>query len=219
MNNTTKAPVDIKDISFGPMDEATKTIIASYKNNLRKSSLKKRTFCSFIIIILLMVFEIIGRILMNKDLGYNMYKINTAIYAFIFIFIIFNIVSFIFYFTKGKLEDIAGDTYVVKGQVSRLLGKKQVHAEALDSYSKRLAIWKEEKAAGKKEPKPVYHRYGSFDGSNLPNYLFFKTSDQECSTALDIKDSKKFNSLSVGDNIIVIRFTLNDITQYDIYKL
>lgn len=208
--------IDIKDINFSVLTDADKKLITDYRNNSRKKSLKNRTFISVAVFIFLMVFEIFGRYIQNRRIGYELYSINTAIFAFIFLFIIFNICSFVYFYTKCKLEDFAGDTVITDGVITRLLGKKQVKEEAKASYKTRMEIWKKQdkKTRGK---KPVFHAAGSFQGNVIPNYLFFACDQGDCSTTLKISDNKKFNSLKKGDKIKIIRFSLNDIVQYDIY--
>ena len=55
-------------------------------------------------------------------------------------------------------------------------------------------------------PRPKYHFFGSYrTNANHPNYVFFKTDQGECSTAVVCKNIFLFNRLNVDKKIKLLK--------------
>ncbi len=219
--------IDIKDIEFYPVsEEDTKVIKKSTTKDFLAGFLKKAVIL-IIIYAVILVAEIIGR--NNRNIPYTIpYMIAFCTTALVFILVAMA-VSGIF---KIKFTQYTDRVFYVDATVTKLLGKKQILMESKETYNEHLKIYKETKEKVKNEylqaveeykaggknakkpvleknkipPRPKYHFFGSYrTNANHPNYVFFKTDQGECSTAVVCKNIFLFNRLSVDKKIKLLK--------------
>jgi len=264
--------IDIKDINFRPITEEDKTYITNQRIAEKRNRLISRAVISAVIFAAATIFEVVARILMNREYDYELYKISPAVIFFIIMFVLFNVVSVVVFFLQTKLESLAGDISVADCTITKAFGRYEVYTEAKNSYEKRVEIHKEElrrnakirsewmeeakkireslekmkKDAGKDEnklkeyrkafedfhhrdlavkketlpgPRPKFRKYGNYDDvSSVPEFLFFSCDQGDCQTGLKIDNHRHFRKFKAGDKVMLVRFCINDITTYTVYK-
>ncbi|MBE5939270.1 MAG: hypothetical protein E7266_02635 [Lachnospiraceae bacterium] len=254
--------IDIKELEFQPLNEETRLSIETHNRKMLKNAFISRLIISAYVAIFVAIFQCIAQIIAEKD-------ITSTIVICIILFVLFNIVSFVFYLTKSKLVEFSEEAVTLDVTITRLLGQKQLKTEEKAAYIKHKKIWKKAKKHDKKEfkvqkkkwriiqkelnkkikelkantpyeqefvlpadfpknpkpvynvtPKPVYNkRRGYSDSSRIPDYVFFKCEQGECTSALDIADHDLFVKLKVGDNIRLVKKDFLDRTTYHIIPL
>lgn len=67
------------------------------------------------------------------------------------------------------------------------------------------------------ETEIIYGKISEKSKSKGPLYILFSTDKYECTTALTIKYPSLFDSLKVGDEILVTRSTITGTAKYNVY--
>lgn len=176
-NNQTNLLID--DMHFFIPDEDQKTLITRFSSQEFKAGFRRRFIISLITALIVLTAELIARGYTNKHAHSRMFQYPGAetipgVVAFVaFVFLLFNLLSFLYMKIKIQMNDIAARYECAQGIIT-------------EKYDGR--------------------HLSQTSGEASRNYILFSNEEGHCTTALSVKNLQTFQSVQVGDEILVIKY-------------
>lgn len=169
----------IDDMHFFIPDEKQKNLILRFSSQEFKQRFYKRFLISVVIILVILIAELIARGYTNRHAKSRFFVYPGAdtipgMLVFVaFIFLLFNLLSFIYMKVKIQMNDIAARYECMHGIVTEKYDGRQLSQTS---------------------------------GEASKNYILFSNEEGHCTTALSVKNLQTFQSVQVGDEILVIKY-------------
>lgn len=128
MESTEKKNLPIDQMEFFSPNEEEAKLIADFSQNAFTNGFKKRIFISTIIAIFIILFDSLGRI--NLD---TQNTIPGMILIVVFVLILFNILSFVYYKVKINMNDLLNKYQCVEAVVSEKYSSKFISRKGTDN--------------------------------------------------------------------------------------
>lgn len=192
MNTNKQTNLLIDDMHFLTPDKEQEELITRFSSIEHKTKFYKRFIISLITALIILVVELIARGFTNKHAHSRFFHYPGAetipgmIIFVVSVFVIFNVLSFIFMWVKIQMNDVVNKYKCTYGIVT-------------DKYDSRHLSQK--------------------SGEASQNYILFSNEEGHCTTALSVKDIQTFQSIDVGDEILVIKYNPLGISGYTFIPL
>lgn len=169
----------IEDMHFEKPDSEQEALISRVSSVKYKANFYKRLIISLAAALIILAAEFIARVYTNKH-AYSLYfryagadTMPDVIIFVVSVFLIFNLLSFVFMKIKTAMNDILNKYECAYGIVT-------------EKYDGR--------------------HLSQTSGEISHNYILFSNEEGHCTTALSVKKQQVFQSIDVGDEILVVKY-------------
>lgn len=184
MNTNEQKKLLIDDMHFLKPDQKQEALIADYSTHQYMVKFRRRFLISLVIALIVIIVEYIAR-------RYTMEtpipgSIPGMLFFVSLLFVIYNIISYIYIRMKIKMDDFLNKYECMYGMVT-------------EKYDGRHL--------SKKSGQPT------------DNYILFSNEEGHCTTALSVKSSQRFQSINIGDEILVLKCSPMGMAHYEFIQI